>query len=58
MLGACRTQVRLLRPTRGGIFLRSFPLHNPRYAREMIAETCSPGVALATAPLSPTGSYR
>jgi hypothetical protein len=57
-LGACRTWVRLLRPTRDGIFPRSFPLHSPRYAREMIAETCSPGVALATAPPSPTGSSR
>jgi hypothetical protein len=39
-----------------GIFLRSFPLHSAHYARETIAEICSMGVALATAPLSPTGS--
>jgi hypothetical protein len=47
---------RLLRPTRSGIFLRSFPLHSVDYARKTIAEICSLGVALATAPLSPTGS--
>jgi HipA-like protein len=48
--------VRLLRPPRSGIFLRSFPLHSAHYARETIAEICSMGVALAMAPLSPTGS--
>jgi hypothetical protein len=30
----------LLRPTRIGIFLRSFRLHSPRYARETIVEIC------------------
>jgi len=49
--------MRLLRPTRIGHFLRSFRLHSPRYARETIAKNGSMGVALATAPLSPTGSY-
>jgi hypothetical protein len=49
--------MRLLRPPPNGIFRRSFPLHSPRYARETIAEICSLGVALATAILSPTGSY-
>jgi hypothetical protein len=54
--GACLTHARLLRTTRNGSFLRSFPLHSPRYARETIAETCSLGVALATAIMSQTGS--
>ena len=56
MLGACLTNDRLLRPPQIGIFLRSFPLHSPRYARETIAETCSIWVALATAIISQTGS--
>ena len=46
---------RLLRPTRIGRFLRSFRLHSPRYAREMIAETISMGVALATTIISELG---
>jgi hypothetical protein len=47
----------LLRPSPSGIFLRSFPLRSPRYARETFAEICSPGDALATAIISQTGSY-
>src|SRR3984885_15108247 len=54
--GACRAQVRLLRPTRIGSLPRSFHLHSPCYARGTISAICSMGVALATAPLSPTGS--
>jgi cardiolipin synthase len=48
----------LLRPPPNGIFLRSFPLHSPRYARETIAEICSLAVVLATAIISQTGSMR
>ena len=48
--------MRLLRPTRSGIFRRSFPLQSPRYARETIAEIRSLGVALATAIINQTGS--
>jgi hypothetical protein len=48
--------MRLLRPPRSGIFLRSFRLHSPRYARETIAEICSLGVALVTALKNQTGS--
>jgi hypothetical protein len=55
-LGACLTNVRLLRPARSGIFLRSFHLHSVDYARETIAKSCSLGAALATAPISQTGS--
>jgi hypothetical protein len=55
-LGACLTNVRLLRPARSGIFLRSFRLHSAHYARETIAKICSLGAALATAPISQTGS--
>ena len=55
-LGACLTHVRLLRPPRSGIFLRSFRLHSVDYARETIAKICSLGAALATAPMSQTGS--
>ena len=33
-----------------------FPYIEPRYARETIAETCSLGVALATAIITQTGS--
>jgi hypothetical protein len=56
-LGACLSNARLLRPPQIGIFLRSFPLHSPRYARETIAESCSIWVALATAIITQTGSY-
>ena len=52
------TNVRLLRPARSGIFLRSFRLHSGDYARETIAKICSLGAALATAPISHTGSWR
>jgi AcrR family transcriptional regulator len=44
------------RPTHIGSLPRSFRLHSPRYARGTISAICSMGVALATAPLSPTGS--
>jgi hypothetical protein len=37
--GGCLTHVRLLRPARSGIFLRSFRLHSGDYARETIAKT-------------------
>ena len=47
---------RLLRPPHSGIFLRSFRLHKPHYARETIAEICSLWDALATAVISQTGS--
>ena len=47
---------RLLRPTRSGIFLRSFRLHGLNHARETIAKICSLGVALATAIIGQTGS--
>ena len=54
--------MRLLRPSTAcahiGIFLRSFRSHRTRYAREMIAEICSMGDALATAIITRTGSYR
>jgi hypothetical protein len=48
--------MRLLRPPHTGIFLRSFRLHSAHYARETNAEICSMWVALATAPMSRTGS--
>ena len=48
--------MRLLRPPASGIFLRSFRLHSPRYARETIAGICSLADALATAIMSQTGS--
>jgi hypothetical protein len=48
--------MRLLRPPPSGVFLRSFPLHSPRYARETIAESRSLGVALATAIMGQPGS--
>src|SRR5262249_36293060 len=54
--GACLTNVRLLRPSSSGIFGRSFHLHSVDYARERIAQTCSLEAALATAPISQTGS--
>jgi hypothetical protein len=54
--GACLPNDHLLRPPVSGIFLRSFPLHSPRYARETIAEICSLPVALATAIIGQTGS--
>ena len=50
------TNNHLLRPPLAGIFLRSFPLHSPRYARETIAESCSLPAALATAIMSQIGS--
>jgi hypothetical protein len=50
------SNARLLRPSHIGIFLRSFPLHSPRYARETIAESCSMWDALATAIIAHTGS--
>ena len=37
-------------------FCDPFPYIGPRYARETIAESCSMGVALATAIISQTGS--
>jgi hypothetical protein len=43
---------------RSGIFLRSFRLHSVHYARERIAKICSLCVALATAIISQTGSWR
>jgi hypothetical protein len=48
--------MRLLRPARSGIFLRSFRLHGIDHARETIAKICSLGAALATAIISQTGS--
>jgi hypothetical protein len=48
--------MRLLRPPHMGIFLRSFHSHSAHYARKTIAEICSMGVALVTAPMSQTGS--
>ena len=50
------TNNHLLRPPLAGIFLRSFPLHSPRYAREMIAGIRSLGDALATAIMAQPGS--
>jgi hypothetical protein len=51
-----RAMMRLLRPSHIGIFLRSFRSHSTHYAREMIAEICSMGDALATAIITRTGS--
>jgi hypothetical protein len=48
--------IRLLRPARSGIFLRSFRLHGVNHARETIAKICSLGAVLATAIISQTGS--
>jgi hypothetical protein len=48
--------MRLLRPPRSGIFLRSFRLHSLDYARETIAKICSLWGALATAFIGQTGS--
>jgi len=48
--------MRLLRPTRSGIFWRSFRFHSAHYARETMAKICSLGVGLATAIISQTGS--
>jgi len=48
--------MRLLRPARSGIFLRSFRLHSGNYAPETIAKICSLGAVLATAIMSQTGS--
>jgi hypothetical protein len=54
--------MRLLRPPRSGIFLRSFRLHSAHYAREKNDRENLPGragslwVALATAIISQTGS--
>jgi hypothetical protein len=50
--------IRLLRPPRIGIFLRSFPFHSTHYVRETIAEICSMRGALATAIISQAGSSR
>jgi hypothetical protein len=50
------THDRLLRPPPGGSFPRSFHLHKNHYARETIAEICSPWSALATAIMSHAGS--
>jgi len=55
-LGACLTDVRLLRPSLIGRLLRSITLHSPRYARETIAASDSMRAALATATISQTGS--
>jgi hypothetical protein len=41
---------------RSASFCDPFPYIGPRYAREAIAESCSIGVALATAIISQTGS--
>src|SRR5581483_11960134 len=49
MQGACLPHDRLLRLPPSGIFLRSFPLHSPRYARETIAGICSLGPAVTRA---------
>jgi hypothetical protein len=48
--------MRLLRPSRIGIFPRSFRLHGAHHAREMIGEICSMGAVLATAIITRTGS--
>jgi hypothetical protein len=48
---------RLLRPSRIGRFLRSFPLRSIRYAPETIAEICSMGDALATTIITHIGSH-
>jgi hypothetical protein len=48
--------MRLLRPARNGIFLRSFRLHGIDHARETIAKICSLGAGLATAIVTQTGS--
>src|SRR6202043_3541420 len=50
--------MRLLRPPRSGIFLRSLRLHSIDYARETTAKICSLGGALATAIISQTGSFQ
>jgi len=50
--------MRLLRSPHIGIFLRSFPLHSPRYAPKMIAESCSMWSALATAIMTRAGTTR
>jgi hypothetical protein len=52
----CGPPVRRMRRTHSGIFPRSFRLQSAHYAREMIAEICSLGVALVTAIISQTGS--
>src|SRR6266403_1431385 len=44
--------MRLLRPTRSGIFLRSFRLHSAHYARETIAKICSLWVIALRSPCS------
>jgi len=48
--------IHLLRPSHAGIFLRSFRSHSAHYARETIAEICSPWHALATMTITRTGS--
>ena len=54
--GLAALPVRRMRRTRSGIFGRSFHLHSIDYARETIAQSCSLGASLATAPISQTGS--
>jgi len=54
--GLTALPVRRMRRTHSGIFGRSFHLHSIDYARETIAQSCSLGAALATAPISQTGS--
>jgi hypothetical protein len=44
--------MRLLRPTRSGIFWRSFRFHSAHYARETIAKICSLGVIALRSPCS------
>lgn len=46
----------LLRPSHIGIFLRSFRLRSPHYARSTNAKICSMGDALATMIIARTGS--
>ena len=48
--------LRLLRPPLAASFWRSFRLHSPRYAREMIAKRMLARVALVTASITQTGS--
>ena len=56
--GLAALPVRRMRRTHSGIFGRSFHLHSVDYARETIAQSCSLGASLATAPMSQTGSCR
>ena len=54
--GLAALPVRRMRRTHSGIFGRFFHLHSIDYARERIAQICSLGARLATAPISQTGS--